>query len=71
MVEVSNYQKLIERSSNILSCRFDEVSVFSFSDETLIDDNDYLETLPIWIKLLICTSNKKDRVLSFFAVKRA
>ena len=59
-VEVSNYQKLIERSSNILSCRFDEGSVFLLSDGTLIDDNDYLETLPIWTKLLICTSNQKD-----------
>ena len=44
--------------------------MFLFTDGTLIDDNAYLETLPIWTKLLICTSDEKDQILSFFRVKR-
>ena len=44
--------------------------MFLFTDGTLIDDNAYQETLPIWTKLLICTSDEKDQILSFFHVKR-
>ena len=44
--------------------------MFLFTDGTLIDDNAYLETLPIWTKLLICTSDEKDQIISFFHVKR-
>ena len=44
--------------------------MFLFTDGTLIDDNAYQETLPIWTKLLICTSDEKDQIISFFHVKR-
>ena len=44
--------------------------MFLFTDGTLIDENNYLETLPIWTKLLICTPVEKEKILSFFYIKR-
>ena len=43
---------------------------FLFTDGTLIDENNYPQTLPIRTKLLICTLDEKDQILSFFHVKR-
>ena len=52
------------------SCTFNEISVFSFTDGTLIDENNYLQTLPIWTKLLICTQDEKENIFSFLYIKR-
>ena len=43
---------------------------FLFTDGTLIDENNYLQTLPIRTKLLICTLDEKGQILLFFRVKR-
>ena len=69
--EVANYDELLKVSSEILSCTsFDEILFFIFTDRTLIDENSYLETLPVWTNLLICTLDEKDQILSFFHVER-
>ena len=62
-VEVSNFDELLKVSSEILSCTFDKL------DGTLIDENNYLKTSPVWTNLLICISDKKDQILSFFMLK--
>ena len=46
-IEVGNFDELLTISSEILSCAFNEIYIFLFRDGTLIDENDYLETLPI------------------------
>ena len=69
-IEVGNSDELLTISSEILSCAFNEICVFLFTDGTLIDANDYLEALPIWTKLLISTQDEKENILSFFHVKR-
>ena len=65
-IEVGNFDELLTVSSEILSCAFNEISVFLFTDGTLIDKNNYLQTLPIWAKLLICTQDEKENIFSFF-----
>ena len=69
-VEVTNYDELLKVSSEILSCAINKILVFLFTDGTLIDENNDLETLPIWTKLLICTPVEKEKILSFFYIKR-
>ena len=44
--------------------------IFLFADGTLIDENNYLETLPIWTKLLICKKEELNKILYFFYIKR-
>ena len=69
--EVANSDELLKVSSEIFSCTsFDEILFFIFTDGTLIDENSYLETLPVWTNLLICTLDEKDQILSFFHVER-
>ena len=46
-IEVGNFDELLTISSEILSFAFNEIYIFLFRDGTLIDENDYLETLPI------------------------
>ena len=70
VVEVANYDELLKVSSEILSCTFDKILAFLFTDGTLIDENNYLQSLPIRTKLLICTLDERDQILSFFQVKR-
>ena len=69
-IGVTNYDELLKVSSEILSCAINKILVFLFTDGTLIDENNYLETLPIWTKLLICTPVEKEKILSFFYIKR-
>ena len=68
-VEVSNFDELLKVSSEILSCTFDKIYVFLFTDGTLIDENNYLKTSQVWTNLLICISDKKDQILSLFMLK--
>ena len=42
-----------------------------FVDGTLIDENDYLQTLPEWTPLIVCQSDRKEKILIYFDVKRA
>ena len=45
--EVENFDERLTVSSEILSWAFNEISVFLFTDGTLIDENNYLQTLLI------------------------
>ena len=69
-IEVGNFDELLTVSSEVLSCAFNEISIFSFRYGTLIEENNYLQTLPIWTKLLICTQDEKENIFSFLYIKR-
>ena len=43
--------------------------IFLFTDGILIDENNYLETLPIWTKLLICKKEELNKILYFLMLK--
>ena len=53
-VDVTSLEKLLDLASDILDIPSQDISLFLFVDETLIDDNEYLKTLPAWTQLLIC-----------------
>ena len=62
-------EKLLDLASDILDIPSQDILVFLFVDGTIIDDNEYLKTLPVWSQLLICKPCQKD--LIYFDVKRA
>ena len=70
-VNVTSLEKLFELASDILDIPSQDVSLFLFLDGTLIDDNEYLKTLPVWSQLLICKYFKKKRLLIYFDIKSA
>ena len=70
-VNVTSLEKLLDLASDILDIPSQDVSLFLFVDGTLIDDNEYLKTLPVWSQLLICKPFKKKRLLIYFDIKRA
>ena len=65
-VEVQNFDELLTIASEKLCCRCEKSFIFLFTDGTLIDENNYLETLPIWTKLLICKKKELNKILYFF-----
>ena len=65
-VEVQNFDELLTIASEKLCCRREKSFIFLFTDGTLIDENNYLETLPIWTKLLICKEKELNKILYFF-----
>ena len=46
-VNVTSLEKLLDLASDILDIPSQGVSLFLFVDGTLIDDNEYLKTLPV------------------------
>ena len=46
-VNVTSLEKLLDLASDILDIPSQDVSLFLFVDGTLIDDNEYLKTLPV------------------------
>ena len=69
-VEVQNFDELLTIASEKLCCRRENFFYFLFTDGILIDENNYLETLPIWTKLLIYKKEELNKILYFFYVKR-
>lgn len=67
-INVTSFEKLLELASDILDISPQDISVFLFEDGTLIDNNDYLETLPAWTPLFICKPTQKEKP---FNIKRA
>ena len=53
-VNVTSLEKLLDLASDILDIPSQDISLFLFVDRTLIDDKEYLKTLPAWTQLLIC-----------------
>ena len=68
-VEVQNFDELLTIASEKLCCTREKNFIFLFTDGTLIDENNYLETLPIWTKLLICKKEELNKILYFFYAK--
>ena len=46
-VNVTSLEKLLDLASDILDIPSQDVLLFLFVDGTLIDDNEYLKTLPV------------------------
>ena len=55
-------------SSVLNNCPKQEISLFAFVDGTLIDENEYLETLPDWTPLITCKPEQKE---DLFNLKRS
>ena len=70
-VNVTCLEKLLDLASDILDIPSQDVLLFLFADGTLIDDNEYLKTLPVWSQLLICKPCQKEKLLIYFDIKRA
>ena len=64
-VEVQNFDELLTIASEKLCCRRENCFCFLFTDGILIHENNYLETLPIWTKLLICKKEELNKILYF------
>ena len=69
-VDLQNFDELLAVASEKLCCTREKIFIFSFTDGTLIDENNYLKTLPIWTKLLICKKEELNKFLYFFYVKK-
>ena len=70
-VNVTNLEKLLDLASDILDIPSQDIFLFLFVDGTLIDTNEYLETLPAWTQLFICKPSQKEKILIYFEIKRA
>ena len=70
-VNVTSLEKLLDLASDILDIPSQDISLFLFVDRKLIDNNEYLETLPAWAQLFICKPCQKEKLLIYFDIKRA
>ena len=70
-INLSNIDEIFNLSSDILKYLNQDIFLFMFVDGTLIDENDYLQTLPEWTPLIVCRSDQKEKILIYFDVKRA
>ena len=70
-VNVTNLGKLLDLASDISDIPSQDIFLFLYVDGTLIDSNEYLETLPAWTQLFICKPSQKEKKLIYFEIKRA
>ena len=71
-VNITHLDHLLNFASSVLNnCPKQGISLFTFVDGTLIDENDYLETLPDWTPLIVCKPGQKEDLLIYFDLKRA
>ena len=70
-INLSNIDEIFNLSSDILKYLNQDIFLFMSVDGTLIDENDYLQTLPEWTPLIACRSDQKEKILIYFDVKRA
>ena len=68
-IEVGNFDELLTVSSEILSCAFNEISGVFFTDGTLIDENNYLQTLQFGQNYLSVLKTKMKTFFLFFTLK--
>ena len=66
-INVNCLEKLLDLASDILDCPNREISLFWFVGGMSIEENEYLETLP----LIVCKLCQKERLLIYFDIKRA
>ena len=57
-------------SSVLNNCPKQEISLFTFVDGMLIDENKYLVTLPDWTPLTVCKPDQKEDLFIYFNLKR-
>ena len=69
-VNVTSLEKLLDLASDILDIQSQNISLFLSVDGTLIDNNEYLETLPAWTQLFTCKPYQKEKLLICFDIKR-
>ena len=71
-INVIHLDHVLNFASSVLSnCPKQEISLFTFVDGTLINENKYLETLPDWTLLIVCKTDQKEDLLIYFHLKRA
>ena len=71
-INVTHPDHVLNFASSVLSnCPKPEISLFTFVDGTLIDENEYLETLPDWTPLIVCKPDQKEDLLIYFDLKRS
>ena len=69
-VHASDINHLFCEASDVLKCSKQDLSLFLFVDGTLMDENDYLKTLEPGTELIVCKSDRKDKLLVYFDIKR-
>ena len=71
-INVTHLDHVLNFASSVLNnCPEQEISLFTFVDSTLIDENEYLETLPDWTPLIVCKPDQKEDLLIYFDLKRS
>ena len=71
-INVTHLCHVLNFTSSVLNnCPKQEISLFAFVDGTLIDENEYLETLPDWTPLIACKPEQKEDLLIYFNLKRS
>ena len=70
-VILTSLEKLLDLASDILDILSQDIFLFLFIDDTLIDNNEYLESLPAWTQLFICKPCQKEKRLIYFEIERA
>ena len=67
-VQVESLGEILSLASEILHS--ESIRLFLFSEGTLIDDNNYLNTLDSGSELLACKTDQKEKFLIHFVLKR-
>ena len=71
-INVTHLDHVLNFASSVLSnCPKQEISLFTFVDSTLIDENEYLETSPDWTPLTVCKPDQKEDLLIYFDLQRS
>ena len=71
-INVTHLDHVLNFASSVLNnSPKQEISLFTFVDSTLIDENEYLETLPDWTPLIVCKPDQKEDLLIYFDLKRS
>ena len=70
-INVTHLDHVVNFASSVSNnCPKQEISLFTFVDGTLIDENEYLETLPDWTLLIVYKPDQKEDLLIYFDLKR-
>ena len=63
-VNIRSLKKLLDLAPDILDIPSQDIFLFLFVDGTLIESNEYLETLPAWTQLFICKPCQKEKKIN-------
>ena len=68
LVAVKDIDRLFNLASEIIKA--DNLHLFLLSDDTRIDDNEYLESLEKGTELIACKKEQIQKLLIYFEIKR-